>query len=73
MWYDWLTNVVIVSGEHWRDSAISVHVSILTQTPLSSRLPDNIAEFPVLYSRSLLVIHFKYTSVHLNIYMNKYT
>ena len=36
-----INNVVIVSGEQWRDSAISIHVSIFPQTPLPSRLPHN--------------------------------
>ena len=49
-------NVVRVSGEQWRDSAIFIHVSILPQTPLPSRLPHNIEQFHVLYSRSLLSI-----------------
>ena len=45
--YNQLTsNVVIVSGEQWRDSAEHIHVSILPQTPLLSRLPHN-TEFPV--------------------------
>ena len=36
------------------------------QTPLPSRLPHNIKhrQFHVLYNRSLLVIHFKYSSVY---------
>jgi len=42
-----------------------MHGPILPQTPLPSRLPHNTeAEFPVLYSRSLLAIHFKYISVY---------
>ena len=32
-------NVVIVSGEQQRDSAIHIHVPVLPQTPLPSRLP----------------------------------
>ena len=39
-----INNVVIVSGEQWRDSAIHIHVSILPQTPLPSRLPHNVVE-----------------------------
>ena len=35
-------NVVIVLGGQQRDSAIYVHVSILPQTPLPSRVPHNI-------------------------------
>ena len=37
-----ISNVVIVSGTQQRDSAIYVHVSILSQTPLPSRLSHNI-------------------------------
>ena len=38
----WPTNnVVIVSGEQQRDSATHIHVSILPQTPLPSRMPHN--------------------------------
>ena len=37
-------NVVIVSGEQWKDSAIHIHVSILPQTPLPSRLPHNMEQ-----------------------------
>ena len=33
-----INNVVIVSGEELRDSAICIHVSIFPQTPLPSRL-----------------------------------
>ena len=58
-----INNVVIVSGEQWRDLAIHVHGSILFQIPLPSRL----AEFHVLHSRSLLVIHSKYSSVYMPI------
>ena len=36
-----INNVVIVSSEQQRDSAIHIHVSILLQTPLPSRLPHN--------------------------------
>ena len=39
-----INNVVIVSGEQQRDSAIHIHVSILSQTPLPSRLPHNIEQ-----------------------------
>ena len=41
-----INNVVIDSGEQQRHSAIHTHVSILLQTPLSSRLPQNIEQFP---------------------------
>ena len=36
-----VNNLVIVSGRQQRDSAIYIHVSILPQTPLPSRLPLN--------------------------------
>ena len=56
-----------VSGGLQRDSAIHIHVSIFPQTPLPSRLSHNIKQFPALYSRSLLVIHFKYSTVYLSL------
>ena len=34
------------------------------QIPLPDRLPHNTVRVPVLYSRSLLVFHFKYSSVY---------
>ena len=55
---------MIVSGGLQRDSAIYIHVSILPQTCLPSRLPHNI-EQSSLCCRTLLVIHFKYTSVYM--------
>ena len=39
--YSRLTMLVIVSGGQQRDSAIHIHVSILPQTPLPSRLPHS--------------------------------
>ena len=36
-----MSNVVIISGEQQRDSAIHIHASILPQTPLPPRLPHN--------------------------------
>ena len=54
-----INNVVMVSGEQRRDSAI--HVSILP------RRLSHWTEFHVLNSRSLLVIHFKYSSVYMSI------
>ena len=43
-------NVVIVSGGQQRDSAIHIHVSILSQTPLPSRLPHNIEQSSLCYT-----------------------
>ena len=63
-----MSNVVIVSEGQQRDSATHSHVSLLPQAPLPSRLPHkHWAEFPVLYSMSLLVIHFKYSRVYVSI------
>ena len=56
-----INNVVVISGEQGKDSAIHIHGYILPQTPLPSRLPHSLEH--VLFSRSLLVIHFKYSSV----------
>ena len=39
-----INNVVIVLGEQQRDSAIHIHASVLSQTPLSSRLPHNVEQ-----------------------------
>ena len=52
-------NVVLVSGIQQSDSVIHIHIPILFQILFPFRLLQNI-EFPVLYSRSLLVICFKY-------------
>ena len=43
-------NIVIVSGGQQRDSAIRVHVSILPQTSLPSRLPQNIEQNSLCYT-----------------------
>ena len=50
--YSWLTsNVVIVSVEQlWRVSAIHIHVSILSQMCLPSRLPCNIEQNSMNYT-----------------------
>ena len=63
-----ITNVVIISGGQQRDSSIRIHVSILPQTPFSSRLPHNIEQSSLcLYNKTLLVIHFKCSSVYMSI------
>ena len=54
-------NAVIVSGEEWGDSATHTRVSDLPQTPLLPMVPQNTEQVPMLHSRSLLVIHFKYS------------
>ena len=45
-----INNVLIVSGEQLRDSAIPIHVSILPQTPLPFRLPHNIEQSSLCYA-----------------------
>ena len=45
-----INNVVIVSSEQRRDSAIDIHISILAQTPLPSRLPHNIVQSSMYYT-----------------------
>ena len=45
-----INNVVIVSGAQQRDSAIHIHVSIVSQTPLPSRLPSNIEQSSLYYT-----------------------
>ena len=44
-----MNNIVVVSGEQRRDSAIHTHVSILPQTPVLSRLPHNIEQSSTCY------------------------
>ena len=64
--YSQLTNnIVIFSGEQQSDSAIHTRGPIIPKTPLPSRLPHNVEQSSLcyIYSRSLLVIHFKYSSV----------
>ena len=58
---------MIVSGGQQRGSAIGMHVSILPQTLLPSSLPHNIEQSSWVHGRSLLVIHFKYSSVYMSI------
>ena len=48
-----INNIVIASSEQQRDSAIYIHVSILPQTLLSSRLPHNIKQGSLCYTVSL--------------------
>ena len=49
--YSQLTNdVVIVSGEQWRDSAICIHVFILCHTPLPSSLLHSLEQNSMCYT-----------------------
>ena len=45
-----INNIMIVSGGQRRDSVIHTHVSILPQTPLPSRLPQNIEQSSLCYT-----------------------
>ena len=45
-----MNNVVIVSGTQQSDSVVHIHVSILPQTPLPSRLPHNIEQSSQCYT-----------------------
>ena len=45
-----VSNVMIISSEQQRDSAIHIHVSILPQIPLPSRLPHNIEKSSLCYT-----------------------
>ena len=56
-----------VSGGQQRDSTIHLHVSVLPQTPLPSRLPHNTEQSSQGYTVTLLVIQFKYSRVHMSI------
>ena len=52
--YARLTNsFMVVSGEQRRDSAVRIHVSILPQIPLPSRLPHNIEQSSMWKHRAL--------------------
>ena len=57
-----VNNIVIVSGEQGRDSAI--HISMYRFWPKLPSYPGchiTLSRVPVLYARALLVIHFKYS------------
>ena len=45
-----INGVVIVSGGQQKDSTKHMHVSILSQTPLPSRLPHNIEQSSMCYT-----------------------
>ena len=46
-----IKNAVIISNEQQRDSAIHIYLSILPRTPLPSRLPYNIEQSSLCYTR----------------------
>ena len=69
-------NMMIFSGEQRWDSGIHIHGSILPQTPIPSSLPHNPEQSSMCYTymcytfhvlQTLLVIHFKYSSVYMSI------
>ena len=64
-----INNVLIVSGEQQRDSAIYIHVPILPQTPLPWTVMLTLSSLPsaAQFSRSLLVIHLNYARVYMSI------
>ena len=45
-----VNNIVIVSGEQWRDSDMHIHISILPQTLLPSKLPHSIEQSSMCYT-----------------------
>ena len=56
--------VVLVSSVQQSNPVIPIHVSILLLILFPRRLLQNI-EFPVLYSSSLLIIYFIYSSLYM--------
>ena len=64
---DWTELIMLVSVLQQNDSVIHTHVSILYRILFPVRVLHNWAEVPVPYSRSLLLIHFKYSSVYLSV------
>ena len=48
-----MNNVVIASGEQWRESAIHMHGSILPANSIPSRLPHNIKQSFLSYTVGL--------------------
>ena len=52
-WYP-INKVVIVSGGQQRDWALHIHVSILPQTPLPSRLPYDVEQSSLCYMQGLV-------------------
>ena len=43
-------NIVVVSGGQQEESVVHMHVPILSQTPLPSRLPHNIEQSALCYT-----------------------
>ena len=53
IWVEPINNVVIVSGAQQSDSVVHIHVPILPQTPLPSRLPHNTEQNSLCYTVGL--------------------
>ena len=66
-----INNVVTVSGAQQRDSVIRMHVSILPQTPLPSRLPHNIEQSSLCYTVGPCWLSFLNIAVHSTIIHNR--
>ena len=63
-----INNVVIVSTEQQRAlSHTYTCIHSLPKPPPIQAATEHWAEFPVLYRRSLLVIHFKYSSMYMSV------
>ena len=62
-----ISNVMIVSGVQQSNSAIYMHISIFPHSISSHPGYHTTLKFPVLHSRPLLIIHFKYSSVYMSI------
>ena len=60
-----INNIVIVSGEQWRNSAICIHISILPLIPLCPGWHITLSRVPCVYNKFLLVICFKYSIVYM--------
>ena len=60
-----INNVLTVLGEQQRGSTRHIHVPILPQTPLPSSCHITLSRVPCVIFKSLLVIHFIYSSHYL--------
>ena len=67
-----ISHVVFVSAARQNESAIHIHISTLLDSFSIKVIMDHLVEFPVLYSRSLLVIYFIYNSVYLSLPISQF-
>ena len=63
--YSWLANIVLVSGDQWRDSVIYTQFSPKFHSHPGCHI--TLSRVPSAYNSFLLVIHFKYSSVYMSI------